>query len=68
MFTANAAVSWSVPTDTGLAVTATLDTASYPTGIKISDREMQALPITRHEFHGDWNYTLHPTRDTPEPD
>jgi transposase len=55
-------------TDTGLAVTATLDTGSYPTGIKISDREMQALPITRHEFHGDWNYTLHPTRDTPEPD
>jgi hypothetical protein len=55
-------------TDTGLAVTATLDTGSYPTGIKISDREMQALPITRHEFHGDWNYTLHPTRNTPEPD
>jgi len=55
-------------TDTGLAVTATLDTGSYPTGIKISDREMQDLPITRHEFHGDWNYTLHPTRDTPEPD
>jgi hypothetical protein len=55
-------------TDTGLAVTATLDTGSYPTEIKISDREMQALPITRHEFHGDWNYTLRPTRDTPEPD
>ena len=55
-------------TDTGLAVTATLDTGSYPTGIKISDREMQALPITRHKFHGDWNYTLHPTRNTPEPD
>jgi Rhodopirellula transposase DDE domain len=55
-------------TTTGLAVTATLDTDTYPTGIKISDREMAALPITRHKFHGDWNYTLHPTRDTPEPD
>jgi hypothetical protein len=55
-------------TTTGLAVTATLDTDTYPTGIKISDREMAALPITRHNFHGDWNYTLHPTRDTPEPD
>ncbi len=21
---------------------------------------MAALPITRHHFHGDWNYTLHP--------
>ena len=54
-------------TDTGLTVTATLDTGSYPTGIKISDREMAALRITRDEFHGDWNYTLCPTRDTPEP-
>ena len=53
-------------TDTGLTVTATLDTGTYPTGIKISDREMAALPITRNPFHGDWNYTLHPTRDTPE--
>jgi DDE family transposase len=39
----------------------------YPTGIKISDREMRALPIIRDDFHGDWNYTLHPTPDTPEP-
>ena len=54
-------------TATGLTVTATLDTASYPIGIKISDREMAALPITRDEFHGDWNYTLHPTSDTPKP-
>jgi hypothetical protein len=54
-------------TATDLTVTATLDTSSYPIGIKISDREMAALPITRNQFHGDWNYTLHPTRDTPEP-
>ena len=54
-------------TATGLTVTATLDTGSYPIGIKISDREMAALPITRNQFHSDWNYTLHPTRDTPEP-
>jgi hypothetical protein len=54
-------------TATGLTVTATLDTGSYPIGIKISNRAMAALPITRDEFHGDWNYTLHPTHDTPEP-
>ena len=54
-------------TATGLTVTATLDTGRYPIGIKISNREMAALPITRDEFHGDWNYTLHPTHDTPEP-
>jgi hypothetical protein len=33
-------------------------TCSAPTG---------SLPITRNQFHGDWNYTLHPTHDTPEP-
>ena len=37
-------------TNTGLTVTATLDTGSYPIGIKISNREMAALPITRDEF------------------
>jgi hypothetical protein len=28
---------------------------------------MHTLPITRDPFHGEWNYTLHPTHDTPEP-
>jgi hypothetical protein len=54
-------------TTTGLTVTAQLDTAPYPTGIKVSDREMNNLPITRDPWHGEWNYTLHPTHDTPEP-
>jgi hypothetical protein len=54
-------------THTGLTVTATLDTGTYPTGIKISNQEMHTLPITRDEFHGEWNYTLHPIYDTPEP-
>ena len=47
-------------TRTGLKVHAELDEATYPKGIKISDAEMAALPLTRHDFHGDWNYTLHP--------
>jgi hypothetical protein len=54
-------------TTTGLTVTAQLDTDHYPTGIEISDRQMKELPIIRNAWHGDWNYTLHPTRDTPEP-
>ena len=49
-------------TRTGLKVHAELDDTIYPTGIKISDTQMAALPITRHEFHGDWNYTLKPTK------
>ena len=51
-------------TRTGLKVHAELDDSTYPTGIKISDTEMAALPITRHEFHGDWNYTF--KSDEPE--
>jgi transposase len=47
-------------TEKGLAVRAELDTNIYPAGIKISDAEMAALAIQRHDFHGDWNYTLQP--------
>ena len=47
-------------TRTGLKVHAELDDSIYPTGIKISDTEMAALPIDRHEFHGEWNYTIKP--------
>ena len=32
--------------------------AGTPTGVKITDTEMDALPLTRHDWHGDWNYTL----------
>jgi transposase len=52
-------------TRTGLRVHAALDTGSYPTGATFSDAHMAALPITRHAFHGDWNYTLHPQPDSP---
>ena len=52
----------------GLKVHAELDDNSYPTGIKISNNEMKTLDdngvLTRHEFHGDWNYTLQPTNPT----
>ena len=47
-------------TEKGLAVRAELDTNTYPAGIKVSDAEMATLAIQRHDFHGDWNYTLRP--------
>ncbi len=47
-------------TRTGLRVVAELDTNTYDKGIKVSDRQMDALPLTRHDWHGDWNYTLRP--------
>jgi len=57
----------STATRTGLAVHAELDDGEYPTGIKISDRAMKALPITRHDFHREWNYTINPTIGTNPP-
>ena len=47
-------------TTKGLKVNAELDEGYYPTGVKISDKELAAVPLTRNEFHGDWNYTVHP--------
>lgn len=52
----------SVRTTTGLTVKARLDTREYPVGIKVPDEEIERLLITRHAFHGDWNYTIHPRR------
>jgi hypothetical protein len=52
-------------TRTGLRVHAALDTTDYDTGVQISDAQVAALPITRHRFHGDWNYTLRPHTDPP---
>ena len=47
-------------TKKGLRIRAERDEGYYETGVKISDKELAALPLTRHEFHGDWNYTLTP--------
>lgn len=49
-------------TGTGLRVVAELDTNNYDKGIKVSDRQMDALPVTRHDWRGDWNYTIRPER------
>jgi hypothetical protein len=49
-------------TSTGLIVKAALDTNHYDTEIKVSDGELAGLRLHRHEFHGDWNYTISPRR------
>ena len=54
-------------TRTGLTVRAGLDPSSYPQGVKVSDEQMTALPLDRHDWHGDWNYTLRPEPPAPPP-
>jgi hypothetical protein len=53
-------------TVTGLTVRAELDTGTYPIGIKYTKKQVDDLPITGHDFHGEWNYTAEPAAsDTP---
>ena len=47
-------------TRTGLQVHAELDPGSYETKVKIGDEQLAAIALDRHDFHGEWNYTLHP--------
>ena len=47
-------------TRTGLNVKSEIDAAVYPPGIKVTDRDMAAINITTHAFHGEWNYTIDP--------
>jgi Rhodopirellula transposase DDE domain len=50
----------STTTKTGLVIQCDLDQNLYPTKIKVTKKERDAIPIVRHEFHGEWNYTIKP--------
>lgn len=47
-------------TETGLRVTATLDRRTYPTKLKVSDREMQQLNLHPRKICPRWNYVIKP--------
>ena len=51
----------STTTKKGLRVRCGLDTNEYEKGIKVSDEELEELNISRHEFHGEWNYWVSPS-------
>jgi len=50
----------STRTRTGLTVKCQLDTDKYAKGIKVTDEELRQVNIVRDEFHGEWNYAIHP--------
>src|SRR5450755_4232382 len=54
-------------TDTVLKVRADLDENKYSKGVKVSDVQMAAVNLTRHSFHGDWNYTVSPPSKEASP-
>lgn len=47
-------------TAAGLQIHAELDENEYPTGIKVTDEELARVRIKKHDFHGEWNYTIFP--------
>ena len=53
-------------TKTGLKVTAPHLDRTYPTGLKVSKAEFQAIQLTRHDVCPQWNYTIRPHLKTTE--
>jgi len=45
----------------GLQVTCRLDRRKYPTGRKVTDEEIGRVNLQQNKFHGEWNYTIHPS-------
>jgi len=52
----------STRTKGGLRVRCELDKGRYPKGVKISDEQMAKINLHHHHFHGDWNYTIRPSK------
>ena len=55
----------STTTETGLKVCCEIDGNLYPKGLKVTDQEIQAINISRNEFHGEWNYSIAPNQQPP---
>jgi hypothetical protein len=51
----------STRTNSGLSVKCELDTNKYEKGVKVTDRELKKIQLDKHDFHGDWNYTISPS-------
>ncbi|MDA8265615.1 MAG: hypothetical protein M0T79_09785 [Actinomycetota bacterium] len=48
-------------TTSGLAIRAVEAFDAYESGIKLTGAELVAVPLARHEFHLDRNYTIAPS-------
>jgi len=49
-------------TKTGLKVQSRMDTQSYAKGRRVSDDQLAAVNLVPDAFHGEWNYTIHPSQ------
>ena len=50
----------------GLVIKCKADTNEYKTKIPVSDEELENVHIRRNGFHGEWNYTIYPSKDAED--
>jgi len=50
-------------TEKGLAVRCVLDEAEYEKGLEVSAEEFDSISIVKDDFHGEWNYVIHPNKE-----
>jgi hypothetical protein len=48
----------------GLRVRSEIDRRRYPDGVTVTDAQMATVHLTRHDFHSEWNYTIHPAEQS----
>jgi len=51
-------------TQKGLKIQAEIDTGLYRKGIKVTNRELAKVNVKKADFHGEWNYTIMPSKLT----
>ena len=51
----------STTTRTGLLVRCELDKTPYPTGQKVTKKQLAGVNIKKDDFHGEWNYSICPS-------
>jgi transposase len=49
-------------TTKGLRIKAAIDRGSYDQGVKVSAKEFAGVELLPDRFHGEWNYTIRPSR------
>lgn len=48
-------------TTQGLSVRSGIDPRVYAKGRRVTDKQMALVNLEPNDFHGEWNYTIHPT-------
>jgi hypothetical protein len=46
----------------GLRMRSEIDRRRYPDGVTVTDERLAMIRLKRYDFHGQWNYTIYPSR------